>query len=155
MAILAELTQSPYFVQSLGIALVAILITIFWQDFADEIPYRRIPLVGKDGWDIFNKKARQRFKSSARTLIRDGFAKVGQRSKWRYHSLTQPRESLLTPPRQGMNVFQIMSAIRPLVVLHPKYIDEVKNHPDLDFQGAVGRVGQPSTTFIVKGPPDH
>jgi hypothetical protein len=78
MAVFAELIQSPYAVQCLVVSLVAVLLSIFWQDLADEIPHRRIPLIGKDGWDLLNKKTRQRFKSSARELIMEGFSKVGQ-----------------------------------------------------------------------------
>ncbi|CAI7650500.1 unnamed protein product [Penicillium pancosmium] len=113
MAVFAELIQSPYAVQGLVVSLVAVLLSIFWQDLADEIPHRRIPLIGKDGWDLLNKKTRQRFKSSARELIMEGFSK-------------------------GANIFQLISE-RPLVILHPKYIDEIKNHPHLDFQGAIER----------------
>ncbi|CAI7672189.1 unnamed protein product [Penicillium manginii] len=113
MAVFTELIQSPYAVQGLVISLVAVLLSIFWQDLADEIPHRRIPLIGKDGWDPLNKKTRQRFTSSARELILEGFAK-------------------------GANIFQLIS-VRPLIILHPKYIDEIKNHPHLDFQGAVER----------------
>jgi len=80
MALLAELIQSPHALQGLGIAILAVLVSVFWQDLADEIPYSRIPLVGKNGLDIFNNKARARFTSNARELIREGFSKVGQHS---------------------------------------------------------------------------
>lgn len=76
MALLAELIQSPYALQGLGIAFLAVLVSVFWQDLADEIPYSRIPLVGKNGMDIFNNKARARFTSNARELIVEGFSKV-------------------------------------------------------------------------------
>ncbi|KAJ5590031.1 hypothetical protein N7450_004003 [Penicillium hetheringtonii] len=114
MALLAELIQNPYALQGLGIAFLAVLVSVFWQDLADEIPYSRIPLVGKNGLDIFNNKARARFTSNARGLIQEGFSK-------------------------GRDIFQIISAVRPLVVLHHKYIDEVKNNPNFDFQGATER----------------
>lgn len=78
MAVFAELLNSPYAIQGICIALIAVFVSVFWQDFADEIPYGRIPLVGKNEWDLFNKKARSRFTSSARALIIEGFAKVGQ-----------------------------------------------------------------------------
>lgn len=76
MALLAELIQSPYALQGLGIAFLAVLVSVFWQDLADEIPYSQIPLVGKNGMDIFNNKARARFTSNARELIVEGFSKV-------------------------------------------------------------------------------
>jgi tetrahydromethanopterin S-methyltransferase subunit G len=29
-----------------------------------------------------------------------------------------------------------------MIVLHPKYIDEIKSHPDMSFADAVKKVGQ-------------
>lgn len=77
MAILAELIQSPYLVQGVCVALLAFFISSFWDDLADEIPYGRVPLVGRNWWDFSNKKAKSRFTKSARALITEGFAKVG------------------------------------------------------------------------------
>ncbi|CAG7951773.1 unnamed protein product [Penicillium nalgiovense] len=76
MAVVSELLNSPYVVQSVCIALVAVFITSVWPDIANEIPYRRIPLVGKTWWEFTNKKARQRFTKSSRQLIAEGFAKT-------------------------------------------------------------------------------
>ncbi|KAJ5350884.1 hypothetical protein N7541_008611 [Penicillium brevicompactum] len=112
MAVLTELINNPYVVQGVCVALVAVFITSIWDDIVDEIPHRRIPLVGKTWWEITNKKARSRFTQSCRDLIAEGFA-------------------------QGANVFQIMGSTQPMIVLHPKYIDEVKNHPDLSFDDAI------------------
>lgn len=39
-----------------------------------------------------------------------------------------------------MDIFQFIAAPRPLIVLHPKYVDEIKSHPYLDFEGAVRKV---------------
>ncbi|KAJ5286667.1 hypothetical protein N7478_002353 [Penicillium angulare] len=111
MAVLVELINSPYLVQGICVALVAIFISTFWGDLADEIPYFRVPLVGKEWWNLSNKKAKSRFTQSARELIAEGFAK-------------------------GKGVFQLMGGIRPLIILHPKYIDEIKSHPYLSFEGA-------------------
>jgi hypothetical protein len=33
-----------------------------------------------------------------------------------------------------------MSALGPTIVLHPSYVDEVKNHPHLSFREAVRKV---------------
>ncbi|KAI3165529.1 hypothetical protein DTO039G3_6538 [Penicillium roqueforti] len=112
MAVITELLNSPYVVQSVCIALVAVFITSFWADIANEIPHRHIPLVGKTWWELTNKKARQRFTRSSRQLITEGFAK-------------------------GANVFQIIGATNPIVVLHPKFVDEIKNHPDLSFEDSI------------------
>ena len=76
MAVLTELLDTPYLVQGISIALVLIFASSFWKDISDEIPYGRLPLVGKTGWDLSNQKARSSFTRSARALIAEGFAKV-------------------------------------------------------------------------------
>lgn len=76
MAVLVELLESPYLVQGVCVALLAVFVSSFWDDLSDEIPYGRVPLVGKSWWDISNKKAKVRFTESARALIAEGFAKV-------------------------------------------------------------------------------
>ncbi|OKP11796.1 Fumitremorgin C monooxygenase [Penicillium subrubescens] len=109
MALLAELLATPYLAQALCVAVLVLFVSSFWQDLTDEIPYSRIPLVGKRWWDLSNKKAKARFTEAARALIAEGFAK-------------------------GTSVFQVMATTRPLIVLHPKYVDEIKSHPHLDFE---------------------
>ncbi|KAJ5815383.1 hypothetical protein N7474_007160 [Penicillium riverlandense] len=112
MAVLAQVLESPYLIQGVVVALLAVLASSFWDDLSDEIPYRRVPLVGKNWWsDLTNKKAKARFTQGARALIAEGFSR-------------------------GRNVFQIMGATRPLIILHPRYMDEIKSHPNLDFEGA-------------------
>lgn len=76
MAVLAELINSPYVVQGVCVALLAVFITSVWDDIVDEIPHRRIPLVGRTWWEVTNKKARSRFTQSCRDLIAEGFAQV-------------------------------------------------------------------------------
>ncbi|KAJ5545289.1 hypothetical protein N7461_007593 [Penicillium sp. DV-2018c] len=116
MTLITELLNSPYAVQTACVALVALFITTFWADIADELPYRRIPLVGKSGgWDLTNRKARARFTHSCRQLIAEGFSK-------------------------GMNVFQLMGSTKAMIILHPKYIDEIKNNPELSFEDAIKHI---------------
>lgn len=76
MALLAELLNAPYLVQGVCIVLLVLFISSFWDDLADEIPYGKVPLMGKNWWDLSNKKAKLRFTESARSLIAEGFAKV-------------------------------------------------------------------------------
>ena len=76
MAVITELLNTPYVVQSVCIALMAVFITSVWADIANGVPHRHIPLVGKTWWELTNKKARQRFTRSCRQLITEGFAKV-------------------------------------------------------------------------------
>ncbi|CAG7997808.1 unnamed protein product [Penicillium salamii] len=77
MAVLTELLNGPFVVQGASVALLVVLVTFIWDDIVDEIPHRRIPLVGRTWGDITNKKARSRFVQSSRALIAEGFAKVG------------------------------------------------------------------------------
>lgn len=44
-------------------------------------------------------------------------------------------------PSQGVNVFQIIGATSPIVVLHPKFVDEIKSNPDLSFDDSIKKVG--------------
>lgn len=48
---------------------------------------------------------------------------------------------------KGRDAFQVMAPTRPLIVLHPKYIDEIKSHPHLDFDGATQKVRVAPTTL--------
>lgn len=44
-------------------------------------------------------------------------------------------------PSQGVNVFQIIGATSPIVVLHPKFVDEIKSNPDLSFDDSIKKAG--------------
>ncbi|KAJ5745766.1 hypothetical protein N7520_010948 [Penicillium odoratum] len=102
---------STYFVQGVWVALLVLVISSTWDDIVEEIPYTQFPLVGKSWWDIFNRRSKSQFNKSARAFIAEGFTK-------------------------GYNAFQVMASTRPLIILHPKYIDEIKSHPHLNFEGA-------------------
>ncbi|KAF7714794.1 Cytochrome P450 monooxygenase [Penicillium ucsense] len=109
MPLIWELLHEYHLLYAPVVGVVVLLaLSAVWSDLCDEIPYRRIPLVGKTWWDLSNKKARERFSHSARALFSEGFAK-------------------------GFEVFQTFGATSPLIILHPKYIDEIKNNPLLDF----------------------
>jgi hypothetical protein len=41
---------------------------------------------------------------------------------------------------QGKTAFQLMFAFRPVIVLHPRYLEELKSHPQLDFEAATRTV---------------
>ncbi|KAJ5655869.1 hypothetical protein N7507_007819 [Penicillium longicatenatum] len=111
MALVTEVLSTPYIAQCVCVVLLLVFLSSVWDDVSDEIPYAQFPLVGKSRWDLSNTKAKSLFSQSARALIAEGFTK-------------------------GRNVFQVMAPTRPLIVLHPKYIDEIKSHPHLDFDGA-------------------
>ncbi|CAI7637535.1 unnamed protein product [Penicillium glandicola] len=112
MAVTTELLNSYYVVQGGCIALLAVFITAIWANIASELSHRHIPLVGRTWWELTNKRARLRFTHSCRQLIAEGFAK-------------------------GVDVFQIIGSTRPMVILHPKFVDEIKNNPDLSFEDSI------------------
>lgn len=49
-------------------------------------------------------------------------------------------EGLQADVEQGKRVFQMMFDHMPTVVLHPQFVDEVKNHPDLNTTEAIKKV---------------
>lgn len=77
MALLADLSTSPYFLPCVLATLAFVLFSSLYDHIADEFPYRRFPTVGKGRWEITNRKAKNRFVTSARELISQGFSQVG------------------------------------------------------------------------------
>ncbi|RHZ56963.1 hypothetical protein CDV55_102522 [Aspergillus turcosus] len=111
MALISDLLENQYFLQGIAVALLLVVVSNFYRELVDGFPYRNIPLVGRSKWEITNSQAKQRFVASAKELIEQGFS-------------------------QGRTVFQMMFSHTPMIVLHPRYIDEIKSHPDLDFDEA-------------------
>ncbi|KAK2768531.1 hypothetical protein FQN54_000387 [Arachnomyces sp. PD_36] len=126
MAILTDLLASPYLVDGIIVALGVVFLSNYFGDFADGFPYKNIPSVGWDSWTLTNKKAKDRFVSSARELIAQGFDQV------RPSPTFEPGTS-----KPGKTAFQLMFSFRPVIVLHPRYLEEVKSHPHLDFHKAI------------------
>ncbi|KAE8373091.1 cytochrome P450 [Aspergillus bertholletiae] len=112
MSILTDFLESHYIFQGVAVALTLIFASNFYRELTDDLPYRKIPLVGRSRWEVSNAKAKKLFVTSAKDLITQGFS-------------------------QGRTVFQIMFSAGPTIVLHPRYIDELKNHPHLNFNQAV------------------
>ncbi|GES63543.1 cytochrome P450 [Aspergillus terreus] len=111
MAVILDVLDTHHLVQGIAVALLLVFVSSFYRDLADGIPYRNIPLVGRSRWEFSNKKAKQRFVSSAKELMAQGFS-------------------------QGRTVFQLMFAQSATIVLHPKYVNEIKNNPSLNFDEA-------------------
>ncbi|KAF4201487.1 hypothetical protein CNMCM8927_001473 [Aspergillus lentulus] len=111
MALISELLQSPYFLQGIAVSLLLVVVSNFYRELVDGFPYRNIPLVGRSRWEISNSKAKERFVASAKDLFAQGFS-------------------------QGRTVFQMMFSHSPMIVLHPRYLDEIKSHPRLSFDEA-------------------
>ncbi|PKY03130.1 cytochrome P450 [Aspergillus campestris IBT 28561] len=115
MAIIAEVLENPHLLQGLAVTLLLVVVSSFYRELADGLPYRNIPIVGTSGWRLSNTKAKQQFVSSAKEIIASGFG-------------------------QGKRVFQMMFDHMPTVVLHPQFVDEVKNHPDLNTTEAIKKM---------------
>lgn len=76
MALISELLENQYFLQGIAVALLLVVVSNFYRELVDGFPYRNIPLVGRSKWEITNSKAKQRFVSSAKELIEQGFSQV-------------------------------------------------------------------------------
>lgn len=77
MAVILDVLEAPkLLLQGAAAALLVIFLSHFFRELADGFPYRDIPLVGKSRWELSNKKAKERFVSSARELIQQGFSQV-------------------------------------------------------------------------------
>lgn len=77
MAVTAELLQNTYLLQGVAVALVVVFLSHYLRELADGLPYKNIPVVKKKGWGLSNLKDKQRYVSSAKQLIHQGFSQVG------------------------------------------------------------------------------
>ena len=77
MAVIAELLENTYLLRGVAVALVAVFLSHFLRELADGLPYKNIPVVKKSGWGLSNLKDKQRYVSSAKGLIHQGFSQVG------------------------------------------------------------------------------
>ncbi|PWY78246.1 cytochrome P450 [Aspergillus heteromorphus CBS 117.55] len=109
MAVVLELLESRHILQGVAVVLMLIILSNFYHELVKDLPYQEIHLVGKGRWEILSTKAKQRFVKSARELVAEGFS-------------------------QGRKMFQIVSDANLTIVLHPSFVDEIKNHPHLDFK---------------------
>jgi hypothetical protein len=80
MALISELLENQYFLQGIAVALLLVVVSNFYQELVAGFPYWHIPIVGRSRWEITNGKAKQRFLSSAKELIDQGFSQVGEKS---------------------------------------------------------------------------
>lgn len=76
IALLTDFSTSPYLLPCILATLAIVLVATLYNDISDELPYRRFPMVGKGRWEITNRKAKNRFLTSARELISQGFSQV-------------------------------------------------------------------------------
>lgn len=76
MGVFADLLASPYLVEGVVAAVAVVFLSTYFGDFADGFAYKNVPIVGWNQWELTNKKAKNRFVSSAKELIAEGFAQV-------------------------------------------------------------------------------
>lgn len=77
MAVVAALLENTYLLHSVAVALVAVFLSHYLRELADSRPYKNIPVVKKSGWGLSSLKDKQRYVSSAKELIHQGFSHVG------------------------------------------------------------------------------
>ena len=77
MAVIAGLLENTYLLQGVAVAVVAVFLSHYFKELADGLPYKNIPVVKKTGWGPSNLKDKQRYVSSAKQLIHQGFSQVG------------------------------------------------------------------------------
>lgn len=76
MALISQLLDNPYTLQGVLVAAAFVILSAFYKDLTHGMPYKDIPLVGRGLWELSNKKAKNRFMTSARELITQGFDQV-------------------------------------------------------------------------------
>lgn len=76
MGLTTELVGSSYFTHWVCVLFVFVFIAAIWEEILIEIPYSGVPLVGRNRWDILNRKAKARFAKSARSVLAEGFREV-------------------------------------------------------------------------------
>ena len=96
------------------VAIVCILSAYFLyhKKYGPNRLYPKIPLIGKKRWEWTSKRAKTRWVTSARQIISTGLAQVNA-------------------------PFQVITTVRPMIILPVRYIDEIKNHVHLNFAKAV------------------
>jgi hypothetical protein len=76
MPVLLDFLESHYLFQGLVVAVAFVFVSSFFKELADGLPYSKIPLVGRNRWEISNAKAKKCFVTSAKELIAQGFSQV-------------------------------------------------------------------------------
>ncbi|KAI2820521.1 hypothetical protein CBS115989_3651 [Aspergillus niger] len=112
MQLFTEIIPPAYFLPGFCLTVAVLVLLSCVQNAIHNLPYYRIPAVGMSRWSLFDRQANVCFMASARALIREGF-------------------------EQGHTMFQAMFPHGPMLVLHPKYVDEVRRHPSLSLEEAV------------------
>ncbi|XRM46627.1 hypothetical protein ABZX51_009656 [Aspergillus tubingensis] len=107
-----EIIPLAYFLPGVCLTVASLLLLSLVQNAIHNLPYYRIPTVGTCRWPLLDRQSSLRFMSSARALIREGF-------------------------EQGYTIFQAIFPHGPMLILHPKYVNEVRRHPSLSLEEAV------------------
>lgn len=76
MGLVNQLMENPYLLQGLVVAAALVVVSTLYNDLTHGIPYKNVPIVGRGLWELSNKKAKNRFMSSARQLFAQGFEQV-------------------------------------------------------------------------------
>lgn len=119
------------------VAVVAIIITTVLYNFATELVGPRawsgFPIVGKEEGEWTNKAAQKRWYTQSRKLLKQGLDKVNDYT-WYLNG------SASLTPLQFSGPFQLFNPSGPLLVIPPKYADEIRNDERLSFNAFMEKV---------------
>ncbi|THC99150.1 hypothetical protein EYZ11_001401 [Aspergillus tanneri] len=69
-----EYLDGQILVRGIAVTLILVLVCQFFRDLADGFPYWNIPIIGRGRWELSNAKAKERYVSSAKELVEQGFS---------------------------------------------------------------------------------
>ncbi|KAK1855248.1 cytochrome p450 [Colletotrichum chrysophilum] len=97
------------------IAFLVVCVGVLGWYWREDRPYRGFKLIGQESGDWSYQKARLRWNSDALELLRDGFEQTNGKP------------------------FQVLSPFGPLVMLHPRMSEEIRNDKRFTFTGFIER----------------
>ncbi|KAH0436392.1 cytochrome p450 [Colletotrichum camelliae] len=109
------------------VAFLAVCVGVLGWYWREDRPYRGFKLIGQESGDWSYQKARLRWNSDALDLLRDGFEQTNGKP------------------------FQVLSPFGPLVMLHPRMSEEIRNDKRFTFTGFIERLSSRLSAKILLG----
>lgn len=100
---------SSQWVPGFAAALIVLVYASLYSFFRDEKPYSGLPLYGKRNGEFLNTKAKERFRDSAKTILK--------------HAMKE----------NNGKPFQVMTDTGPIIFLNASYSDEIRNDHRFGF----------------------
>lgn len=115
------------------IAIIAIILPTIVYLIRADATYPGIPLFGMESGEWTYNEAKKRYFKDATKIMKQGMEKVKQRG------LSVVTDADIRIKFQGMP-FQVVDKDGPIIVLHPRFADEIRNVPHLSFNAFTERV---------------